>query len=123
MMVIMKKIGFEQQFATIYRCLTKKTTVFIYRSTCLVHFSMLGQSEAQTKLRLILVSQKFAKAPLHRGSPPSCSNCTPQKKLVEALPRAIAPTSLEREEMNPVESNFGTPPGGLGNPKVMWSRS
>ena len=35
-----KKI--KQHFATTYRRLTKKTTAFAYRSTCLVHFTMLA---------------------------------------------------------------------------------
>ena len=30
-------INFKQHFATTYRHLTKKTTTFVYRSTCLVH--------------------------------------------------------------------------------------
>ena len=38
----MKKINFKQHFATTYRPLTKKTTAFVYQSTCLVHFTMLA---------------------------------------------------------------------------------
>ena len=40
--VLMKLINFKQHFATTYRHLTKKTTAFVYRSTCLVHFTMLA---------------------------------------------------------------------------------
>ena len=32
----------RQHFATTYRPLIKKTTSFVYRSTCLVHFTMLA---------------------------------------------------------------------------------
>ena len=39
---IMKKINFKQHFATTYRPLTKKTTAFAYRSTCLIHCTMLA---------------------------------------------------------------------------------
>ena len=38
----MKNYQFKQHFATTYRRLTKKTTAFVYRSTCLVHFTMLA---------------------------------------------------------------------------------
>ena len=37
----MKK-KFKQHFATTYRCLTKKIMTFVYRSTFLVHFTMLA---------------------------------------------------------------------------------
>jgi hypothetical protein len=39
--VIMKK-KFKQHFATTYRHLTKKTMASVYRSTLLVHFTMLA---------------------------------------------------------------------------------
>ena len=38
----MKIINFKQHCATTYRHLTKKTTSFVYRSTCLVHFTILA---------------------------------------------------------------------------------
>ena len=41
MEVIMKNNQFRQHFASINKHLTKNTMAFVYRSTCLVHFTML----------------------------------------------------------------------------------
>ena len=46
MEVIMKNNQFKQHIATIYRRLSKTTTAFVYRSTCLVHFTMLVPIES-----------------------------------------------------------------------------
>jgi hypothetical protein len=40
--VIVKNIYFKQHFATTYRRLTKKIMASVYRSTFLVHFTMLA---------------------------------------------------------------------------------
>ena len=57
----MKNNQFKQHFATTYRRLTKKTTAFVYQSTCLVHFTLLAPTSniwSNQKLQILFLNGK-----------------------------------------------------------------